>query len=351
MACSEGDMIDQFSFSVTGYTGYEEEIIAIRNRNRDFRQTREYLDWRYLGETTDRPPIVFWIRDSDGKPLAMASLIFRLHIVNARKLYFGVLGDVSVNEEHRRQGLFTRLLNRINEYIIENKLPTAFVITTRQVREILTRAGWTTVGKVAPFICLSQPAAKLPRLFKVPVLGTLASTTLRAIMRLSATWQTKPEISLRNASDFDAEFQKFWDELPKENRILHDRSISALTWRYRNQPGGNYSIGKFYKGESFVGYVVTEMMEGNVCLLTDFLVASSSLVKPCLAAFLLEKLSDKSISTIRIALVDGSEFARGLWQLGFFPRSEIFFFQVYHPEDECIRDSSKWFVTAGDKDA
>lgn len=345
-------MADSYSFAVTGYIGYEERVLEMRNRNRRHTCSREYLDWRYTGEPSPTPPMIFWMHDAEGGVLAMASLIFRPYSVNGERKYFGVLGDISVNEEHRGEGLSTKLFGFMNGLIEKANLPVAFVMPNQVAEKALSSSGWDTVGKLTPRVFVAAPQAKCKSILKINILAKVVCWGLRLSTRAAISRQTRPGLTFKSVNDFDADFQSFWEKFPKRDRVMHDRSLPSLTWRYRRQPHTRFSIGKFFDGNSCVGYVVATIVESNgMCLVSDFLVSDPSLVNPCMALFIRHALQDPKVVTIRVVFVEGDPYARQLWKLTFFPRDSTNVFQIYQPEDEGWKDARNWFITPGDKDA
>src|SRR6266478_6431459 len=56
-----------FSCAVTGSDGQEQEILRLRNANRDSPETLEYIDWRYRNSPDALEPRVFWLLSQDGQ--------------------------------------------------------------------------------------------------------------------------------------------------------------------------------------------------------------------------------------------------------------------------------------------
>lgn len=345
-------LADRFSFSVTGYTGHEDQILEIRNRNRRTKQSREYLDWRYLGETSPTPPTIFWMRENDGPIVAMASLIFRPYAVNGETRYFAVLGDISVNEECRGEGLSRKLFGFMNNHIRKARIPVAFVMPNKAAENALRTAGWTTIGKLVPRIFVARPWEKCKAILKIDALARLVCWGLELWTGAAISFQMQPGLSLQPVETFDQEFQTFWERLPKAGMIMRERSVSALTWRYRKQPDAKFSIGKFYYRGTLVGYVVSSIdEEKRMCLISDFVVIDWDLFKPCMALFVRRAVQNPNVVTVRIVFTESSPYARQLWKMGFIPRGPVTAFQAYHTIDSRLMNPGTWFVTAGDKDA
>lgn len=343
---------DAITFSTSPYRGHEQEILEVRNRNRISQQTRAHLDWRYEGEQNEIPSVTFWLRDEQGKAAGMASLIFRPYCIDGEKKNFAVLGDISVDKAFRGTGLSTKLFHFINAYIEENKLTCGFVLPNQVAQKGLSSSGWQTVGKIIPMVCVVNPGKKLQKIFKLNSLSKVASKMLRAMLYRKVSRQIDPSISMSQSSDFDSEFNFFWQQLPKAKMVFRDRSAASLQWRYKRQPGAQYSIHKFFRGSQFVGYIVTSISSHDgLCLVSDFLVAEIELAQPCMALFLKQAMRNPEIETVRVVLNEKNIYVASLDQVGFFKRDPASVFQVYKPQEPLIADVDAWFTMAGDKDA
>ena len=63
-----------FSCTVTGSDGQEQEILRLRNANRDSPETLEYIDWRYQSSPDAPEPRVFWLLSPDGQRIGQILL-------------------------------------------------------------------------------------------------------------------------------------------------------------------------------------------------------------------------------------------------------------------------------------
>lgn len=345
-------MAEPFSFSVTGYRGHEDEILAVRNRNRTTPQTRAHLDWRYTGESAPQAPQVFWLRNSNGEPMAMAALIFRSYFVAGHETLLAVLGDISVESKYRGQGLARTLFQQINVYIASQNLPGAFVMPNQAAEKGLAAAGWKSVDHLTPFVCVTNPAEKFYRRLKSKFLAKAASAATRGFTRRLVAAKIRKDVSMRESKGFDAEFDSFWQNFPKAEMVLRSRHPNILRWRYHQHPDATFSTQKFYAADKFAGYLISHFSrEDGVCLIEDFLVAEPNLVQPCLARFLEHALASEYIQSVRIIPNNHSHYLPLLKGLGFVKREPVTVFQIFQPHLSLLNNPAAWFVMAGDKDA
>jgi GNAT superfamily N-acetyltransferase len=142
---------------VTGYKGFEDEILQLLNANRPVAQTRRWLDWRYTQLPGVPAPKVFWIRYNDRLPVGMASLIFRRYWVNGEPRDVAVLGDISLKQDLRGLGLGRQLMAFIGRHLNSWPNHSAFVIPTSAAERCLSATGRTTAGCIVPHVLLVDP--------------------------------------------------------------------------------------------------------------------------------------------------------------------------------------------------
>src|SRR2546430_5984453 len=107
----------EFSCEVTGFHGYEQQILGLRNANRDEPETLEYLAWRYRRSADSPEPQVFWLLSPDRQRVGMASVVFRPYWSNNTRVQTAVVGDISLDTRWRGRGLGQVLLRFMTEYL------------------------------------------------------------------------------------------------------------------------------------------------------------------------------------------------------------------------------------------
>ena len=341
-----------YSCIVTGYEGYEDEILRLRNSNRSNTQTRRYLDWRY-GEWPDgHQPRVFWLMSVSGHRVGMASLIFRLYWVNNQPCHIAVLGDISLDASVRGKGLGQKLLQFLSEYIDEHLSDSlAFVIPNVTAQKSLTASGWKVGGKLIPFVFPLNPTEKLCRLFRSRWLAASVAWLFRKSVSSILRYHLKEGYSMHMVDEFDDSFEAFWRDFPKAGLTVRDRGVASLTWRYGNHPHHKFKVAKFVRKGQLWGYFVLDLSEQyRTCFVYEIIVREQSDVG-CMVALLVEHCNNfEDINTIRLLLNDCHPYSRGLWRLGFIPRKSQGVFQVYSPNGLAQPAASTWAITFGDKD-
>jgi GNAT superfamily N-acetyltransferase len=341
-----------FVFNITGYTGFEEEILRLRNANRDVQKTREYLDWRYARLSGTPAPRVFWIRSSDNLAVGMASLIFRRYWVNNEPRDLAVLGDISLDQRLRNKGLGRALLKFVSRQLdqFSSRHP-GFAIPTPAVERCLDAAGWTTAGHLVPHVFLVDPRDTFAALLRNQLLARGAAAVFSRVLAASLRLSVADGASLQFVDDVDETFDTFWSEYPKENLTLRDMSQATLKWRYFQHPHYRFRVAKLVRAGELTGYLVFEPSapSDRTCRVHDLIVTRPKDLRCMLALFVRHILSAGGSSTIRVVLCDRHPYARALWKSGFVARrAQAAVFQVRSAEGCFAKRES--YVTSGDKD-
>src|SRR5580698_2412935 len=103
-------MKDGFSCAVSGFVGMEQEILRLRNTNRDNSETTAYLTWRYQSVPGAPTPCVYWLLTAQGERIGMAAAIFRPYWVQGVRTQVAVIGDISLDARWRGRGLGPEVL-------------------------------------------------------------------------------------------------------------------------------------------------------------------------------------------------------------------------------------------------
>jgi GNAT superfamily N-acetyltransferase len=332
--------------------GYEEQILRLRNMNRETAQTREYLDWRYQQLPDNPPPRVAWLVSGAGEAVGMAAAIFRIFWIKDALESVAVIGDISLDACLRGQGLGQKLLKGLSEDLINRPLSCrAFVIPTEAARRSLNSLGWRSAGKLIPYVCLLNPSIRLARVLRSKSFGGMLGVLARSILRMSAKSQVKNGFWIDITDGFDSAFDELWARLPKAGLIMSDRRFANLTWRYHNHPNHSFRVARLICKGELKGYVIFEAkLADREYIIQDIVVENEADLVCMLALFISYCIDHGDVDSIRLLLSDCHPYSHKLWRLGFFARDVQAIFQAL---DSPLLDMSTtvlWCLTGGDKD-
>jgi GNAT superfamily N-acetyltransferase len=339
-----------FSCEVTGFHGYEQEILRLRNTNRDKPETLEYLDWRYQRSPDSPEPQVFWLLTPDRQRVGMASVVFRPYWSNSTRVQTSVVGDISLDTRWRGRGLGQVLLRFMTEYL-DAHFPQqpGFVIPTELARRALASVGWVTPGALVPHVYVLDFTRYVRALLGSGWLAARAAGQIRRLARIVARACAPRDGTLRFKDAVDESLYEFARRLPASEGAVHDIGPEALKWRYVQHPNTRFTFATFSRSGEVRGFLVFEESTlEQTCSIYDLVALTPVDIRAMLALFILRGLSTPDLVTLRVLLDDRHPHRACLRRLGFIARPPEGVFQVHSPRGTAERLA--WCVTQGDKD-
>jgi GNAT superfamily N-acetyltransferase len=343
---------ERYQFTVTGYAGFQSEILRLRNANRSLARTARYLDWRYAGSNGAPEPKVYWMNDGAGRCSGMAAVIFRAFWIDNEPQHAAILGDISLDAELRGRGLGRSLLRFVAEDLDRHHPDClAFVIPNGEAQRSLTSAGWASGGKLIPYVFMLNPEDKLRRVLRSARLARQIARPAAMLMTGVARLHRRQGYSLDLSGGLDDSLDAIWRRFDRKRLVLSDRSVATLNWRYASHPQAAFKFATLHRRGQPAGYLVYEFAEGGgECSVYDLLLPEPGDLG-CMLALFASYLADQGgVDALRLLLNDEHPYRKQLWKLGFVARAPSGVFQLYGRNAQARLEGSRWFLTQGDKD-
>jgi GNAT superfamily N-acetyltransferase len=341
---------DGFKCEVTGFEGFEQEILRLRNANRDRPETLEYLSWRYQSAHDAPAPRIFWLSSPDGERIGMGAAVFRLYWIDGVSVRIAVLGDISLDAPWRGRGLGLRLMRFMTAWL-DQHFPgqPAFVIPTESARRALANAGWGTAGALVPHVYMLDATRYVRALVRSEWLASRIAMPLRALARSLARLHAPRDGALHLTNMLDAPLVKFTRTLPAPEGAIHDLGPESLRWRYAQHPNTRFRFAAFSRAGELRGLLVYEdaTLE-QTCSIYDLVATTPADMRAMLALFILRCLDTPGLGSLRILLNERHPARACLHGLGFISRRADSVFQVHSSDGTA--EALAWCVTQGDKD-
>lgn len=345
------DQSRHFEYVVRPYVGFEKEVLELRNKSRSDLQNRQYMNWRYDGQSEAKPALIFYVALKNGEPIGMAGSVFRTFWVDGVPCNVPVLGDISLNAEYRGKGIALRLLKMMNAYMKEQESPFSLVLPNEAAYRTLSAAEWQVQDKMKPLVFWLDPSSKISEMTGCSALSRLVGFLVSRLAFLFLSLINDSSWEVKESSKFDDSFDELWKTFPKRNLILSDRSSSYLKWRYTKHPQTNYSVLKFFFHKRFVGYVICSDISGSgTCTIYDLLALKTSMVRPICHHFLLNLYKKNSIRSVRVSLNSQHPYWKIIRNAGFISRKDTGVVQIYKMYEVEKVSPLTWHICQGDKD-
>ena len=340
----------EFSCEVTGFHGYEQQILGLRNANRGEPETLEYLAWRYRRSADSPEPQVFWLLSPDRQRVGMASVVFRPYWSNNTRVQTAVVGDISLDTRWRGRGLGQVLLRFMTEYLDENfPQQAAFVIPTEAARRALSKVGWVTSGALVPHVCVLDATRYVRALVRSGWLATRIARRMRAVERIVTRLRATRVGSLHLKDTLDESLLEFARRLPPPGGAVRELGPESLNWRYGQHPHTRFTFARFARSGETRGLLIFEdsTLE-QTWSIYDLAAKTPADLSTMLTLFVQRAQSAPDLVTLRVTLDERHPCRTHLRTLGFIARRPDTVFQVHSHSG--IAERLAWCVTQGDKD-
>jgi GNAT superfamily N-acetyltransferase len=314
-----------------------------------------YWDWHYLENPyTDLDNIPLWIVKSGQEVLGQAATIpVEIKVGSEQTLAIWIL-DFIIHADIRGKGIGKRLLLKARE-----THPTMIALGfNEQSGRVLRSLDWVSLGGVHRYQRL---------LFPGEALGEISNrNALRKIMNLSYA-PFRPKLAqfsparggeVRIVKEFDASFDRLWQEASVQWPCAVRRTSRYLEWQFMRQPDKQFDVLGFYQKDSLTGYAVLFFRKaehgGNSSkvAISDLCygpVNSRETIDGLLKAALrlaLERRAGSLVTDVLDRLVEERLRRFGFWRI---KRSPQFMAGALTRQD-LLYDASNWFLTRADSD-
>jgi len=353
----EGKVDLNVQFSTSSYLKCKEDILSFRNANRETRRDEVYFDWRYLGRPIKLEPIIVWAHNRKGKAVGALSLIPHSYSVYDREYPIGLLGDISVAKEWRGKGVakgMYRFLSGLNEV---KRLKGCIVIPNEEAARSLEKSGWFYITHIERYVKIMNIEPKIGRWIKTWWIRRVISCPINVLLRafpLSIQFRKATRYHGVILEKLDERFDTLWNSMNKGNVIIGLRNKAYLTWRYLNHPNVRYKI--FILEDTYgalFGYLIFHQEE-KIIHIDDLLCRQGSKYPVYLLVHFFKYIrAYRDINTITLHISNNDFCKIPYRRLGFMRRPDyqkVMALFNRNNEDIFLRNKTKWYLTAGDKD-
>ncbi len=338
---------------VSSYLDSAQELIEFRNLNRDSVRDRAYFDWRYQTRPCVAAPIIVWAEQSGRHVGALSVFPHDYHVLD-KEYPIGVLGDISVIEECRGQGVGGAMFQFLAQLDSIKKLHGCLVLPNEQAARPLMKAGWNEVQRIGRRVKLLDVSSRIDR-WLGPTLGNMIAWPMNRALELASfehLYRRRSTFTAAVLTRFDERFDRLWQNTDKRGRVIGVRSLAYLRWRYERHPLNIYKVFALLEGDELHGYAVYRV-DGSVCHVDDIFYRGSEGCVATLLSMLMKRLREESTASSVVVNINESVFAFPWRRFGFVRRAD---FQHVLTADGGADNAltaarhAGWHVTAGDKD-
>ena len=335
----------------------KDELLELRNANRDTKRDEIYLDWRYLKRPCQIEPIIVWAHSNGGEVVGALSLVPHHYSIYNKECTLGVLGDISVVPKWRGKGVAREMFQFLDRLDEVKRLKGCVVLPNKDAAKPLERSGWLYISPIERYVKAINVEYKIRSLLKPKWLSSIVCESFNKLLYIFSA-----ESLLRVPNNYEGEivsriddrFDALWNNFNKREIIIGCRNQAYLRWRYLEHPLIKYSFFTLKNSTNeLLGYIVFHI-KGDTVYISDLLCGNGHALYAYLLFYFLQFVRNaKQVSKVTIGISKNDLCTFPLRWFGFFNRSdhqEVMISFEKSGQDNILFNKNKWFLTAGDKD-
>lgn len=304
--------------------GDEHHILELFRQSFGRELDERFWAWRFRHSPAGEGVIYLsWDQGVLAAHYAVTSVAMR---INGQDWLTGLSGTTMTHPNYRGRGLFPKLAQRTYAYMAESGMGLVWGFpNTLSHRGFVRNLQWVDIYEVPTFRLSLQGRLSLP---------TLSDDVVEL-------------------EEFDARFDRLWNQVKDDYPIITRRDRPYLQWRYVENPAERYRILAHVEGESLRGYAVFKRYQDEIQIV-DLLTVQDVNVGLGLISRIAHIALQEAAASVSLWLNITRPLHHALEKWGFGNGEPVTYFgglalQPGLPADE-LYDFRNWYLTMGDSD-
>lgn len=292
----------------------------------------------------------------DGTAIGCAGIGVRTLWHHGEPRRAGLFADLAIDRTHRSGFPALALVRRVKDHALR-ELDLGYGFPNEKAAPVYRRSGYTELGEMVRYVRVLRSAPYLAPRLHVPwiarAIGTVVDGVLAAGTRIAAHGM-RNNVELVWLADFDARFDRLWEEARDAYPLLCERGAEFLRWRFLRQPAHVYRIAALVERASrrVRAYAVISDAHG-IAELADFFAADLRDLDRLVGA-LLPALYEAGFTAVSYRFLGLPEVPRVFAGYGFAKRGATRMVALAvadtTPRADELRDVNAWYLTDLDED-
>lgn len=249
--------------------GEEETVISLLDlvfsgwhKNRIDCSPFEYWKWKYYDNPSKRGHTTF-VAIRDGEIVGCFHDFQMVCKLSNKEILIGQGCDVAVHPDHRRHGLYNKMLDMLDEHRLENNISLSISVTGNPIlRKANDRRGIPRLQNSALYLVrvkdidlhLKHRPMDNPWVVKagVNLLKMFRRHTRNVV-------EENHDIELKRVTSFGDEANEYYSKIKQYYNFITVKSPEYLNWRFGDKRGGNYVVTGAYMEDRLIGYIVNSL--------------------------------------------------------------------------------------------
>ena len=184
-------------------------------------------------------------------------------IINGQRLLGQIAGGLAVHKDHRRKGIYKKILSVKREIHCRNSIDMTYQFTTNPIviESSLKRDRPVFPCQILRMIKIFDIDLHVKKNKNIAWWIMYGYKTLFEIEKHLSSGQTHKDQNgedylIKEIKKFDPRINVFWEEIRDHYDFIIERTMDYLNWRYCDKKGGSYVVIQAEDRDHIVGYTV-----------------------------------------------------------------------------------------------
>ena len=302
------------------------------------------------------PPTSWLLRDNKSNAfIGTTSVIPRTMWINGEKVIAGIAADMMVDKNHRTLGPALMLQRALVSTCEEGQYQFVYGFSPQAASTVQLRAGFTSMGRcirVLKVLSTERFSNKQKNNLTARLGSGILDTCIKAadfILSAKDLWQAG-NLSTEILDSFDYRFDQFWEKVPKQNRVVGEKTAAYLTWRYTISPYNSHKVFTIInQAKDMRGYLIFSIVDQAIHI---YDICTPDKIDPLLSLFILYVKKNYPAHSICFMLFEYCSIIPSLTRHLFVKRPDDLTIVTYCKKGfpSLNHTSLSWHLYAGDKD-
>ena len=331
----------------------------LRNRAR-YEENETFVarfDWAYRDNPHGQGKAWLALHQGKNQVVGFTSAFPRRVLVDGKPFLGWNCADFSIDQEYRTLGVAMKLRRAAKDCVDRGEFDFLFAHPNERMRAVHEKVGHQPIGKMVRYAALLRLENKLEALTGSKIAAQALAALGNPFLQFVTPGRSRAgayDFSLVEEKSFGSEYDRLFERVLQQHRVIVQRDAAYLTWRFLRNPLYRATSFRMHAGAILKGYVLFHEAKG-VAHVMELLVEGQQEERRLLVRALMRHLRKARVNVISLRLHDLNPMLAIAQQLGFRYRDDatstvITYANAAQPHAATVLDGRNWFMTVGDRD-
>jgi hypothetical protein len=334
----------------------KDKILEFWQRN-GYKSLDDSFFWKYMGNPNGDASVWLLFLEETSKVVGTIALFPRRMNIDGKVFLAGIFGDFLVHKKNRSIRPALSLLSHVSNSLGEGRFDVIYGFPNKKSEVIARRAGYQCFGQIQRYIKLFKSHRYLTLKRCPQLVARIVSPVIDFCLKKISfeTWHRPPQnITFEKLNEFDHRLVDLYNDRYFEFKVVMERSIEYMNWKYFEHPVINYYVyGAFNNRGKMLGCMIYSN-EGYKVNIRELVIRQEASIRKGVASGFLRYLRSTSAESVYISFLENENLKEEILSYGFWKikKEEKIFVshELQNKISPIISESNNWVLMRSDDD-